>query len=790
MKKWDNVRKELRILLKKVTSYDDFLKVIANKSSKEKGDYFEYYTKAFFHLLPEWKCQIRNYYLFDEIQDDLSEKLGLPKNDKGIDGILEWNNGNLSAVQVKYRKNRQIIPFGELATFPALLYGTQVGGFQSGILFTNCFDACNELKNDKYLIINDSSLRRCDNEFWNNFRNYLMDDEIHYERKEPREYQTRILNRAEEYYSTENNGRLYMPCGTGKSLMGVWISEKLDAKTIFISVPSIHLLSETFETWARNLNTDDEIIEYVLIGSDIDKEKEDLHEFKLTTKVEDVNDCIEKYLNSEIDYLIVITTYQSSLILIESAKEYSMVFDFGIFDEAHRTTGCEDKEFTRLIGENSIVEKRLFMTATERVYNGFSTKDEKVYSMSDKNVYGDVIYRYSTRMAIDGGQLVDYNIVSSYITDDEFSNMLETKQIINALTGMYDVHLLFTCLMILESMKEYDFRHILVFSNTNKRALDVFDVLNSMIEADDEMCDVYLRRLTGSSSMTRRKQVVTAFSDNERGIISSAKIFGEGVNIPMCDAVCFVDNKSSTVDIQQYVGRCLRLCKEKPDKKSYVLVPLVMEDESDFLESDNLQYQKIRRILRAMAQTDEMIQDKFFLKHHGAIGGIVRERENDDEEIAGIDANVDELRESILLNAMDRLGDPITESRKALNDENNLRYANGDDLLIGRNECIKFLTENNKETNLGNYKNWFRFCVGNRLYDALKNKYYYTVSEFKEGCKQLGIISASSYRNEYFKDHKLPALSWISHGFYEDMKNGFTILDVLGTKTWKKYRKI
>ena len=62
-----------------------------------------------------------------------------------------------------------------------------------------------------------------------------------------------------------------MPCGTGKSLTSFWIYF-YNFKNVFICVPSLYLLNQTYETWkteiiANKINN----IEFLLIGSDLDE---------------------------------------------------------------------------------------------------------------------------------------------------------------------------------------------------------------------------------------------------------------------------------------------------------------------------------------------------------------------------------------------------------------------------------------------------------------------------------------------------------------------------------------
>ena len=51
---------------------------------------------------------------------------------------------------------------------------------------------------------------------------------------------------------------------------------------IFIVVPSLYLLSQTYESWYKETQYDKEKYTFVLIGSDLDKNDEIHCEYKLT----------------------------------------------------------------------------------------------------------------------------------------------------------------------------------------------------------------------------------------------------------------------------------------------------------------------------------------------------------------------------------------------------------------------------------------------------------------------------------------------------------------------------
>ena len=77
-----------------------------------------------------------------------------------------------------------------------------------------------------------------------------------------------------------------------------------------------------------------------------------------------------------------------------------------IADEAHKTVGRKDKKFgTLLFDENIKFKKRIFMTATERVYRQGS---EDIVSMNDPKIYGNTFHEMSFKEAIDAKIICDY----------------------------------------------------------------------------------------------------------------------------------------------------------------------------------------------------------------------------------------------------------------------------------------------------------------------------------------------------------------------------------------------
>ena len=94
-----------------------------------------------------------------------------------------------------------------------------------------------------------------------------------------------------------------------------------------------------------------------------------------------------------------------------------------IFDEAHLTTGKEDKIYSLALEDKYLSsEKRLFMTATPKILSdSYKAKLEKenrantVYDMGDEDTYGPVFAETSFAEAIEQGIISDYTVLGVYV---------------------------------------------------------------------------------------------------------------------------------------------------------------------------------------------------------------------------------------------------------------------------------------------------------------------------------------------------------------------------------------
>ena len=218
-----------------------------------------------------------------------------------------------------------------------------------------------------------------------------------------------------------------MPCGTGKSLTAYWIAEALKAKTILVAVPSLALVRQSLTDWTREFLAHGVKPDWLCVCSD--ETSAILSAMNLSAKSM-TSGYPHTLMPNEIAALlrarsngpkIVFTTYQSSQRLAAAARKTRITFDLAILDEAHKTVKVHSKPFATLVSDKKIkVRRRLFMTATERVFRG---DREDVLSMDNEKDYGARFFQLSFKEAIKQRIITDYKILTMTVSDSHIATI-------------------------------------------------------------------------------------------------------------------------------------------------------------------------------------------------------------------------------------------------------------------------------------------------------------------------------------------------------------------------------
>jgi predicted helicase len=629
--------------IQNINSFDQFITKLSNESNDIKGKYLELFTKYFFKYSTKGKAEFQKYFMLNDIPTELLKILKLPTNDIGIDGIAINKNNELVAIQVKYRKE-PLISFTELSTFIASAFGVS-DIITEAIVITNAKRLSSKLQNTKKVrIFNYDILNEIPKNFFKQIKNK---NKINLQLQFiPKDYQEKIITNTINYFNENDKGIIYMPCGTGKTLTGYWIMEKLKAKKVIIAVPSLSLLSQNYKTYIE-MNPK---LNYMLIGSDVDNLNDELIADKsifYTTEKQ----VIKNFLKCR-DEFVIFTTYQSSNILAELSKKLNIKYDLTIYDEAHKTVGDVKREFSSLLSDEIKIKKRLFMTATEKVYK--YDDDENVLSMDNKKVYGNVIYSYSLKEAIEEGHLCDYKIIVPLINNDILNDLVAKNKYIKFETKLIPSKLYMTAVLMIKAFEDHkDISHMLSFSNFNNDAELLYDIITKFMKNNDFPIKIF--KLSGKYSMKNRMKIIEEYKRYNKAIICSARIFNEGINIPIVNSICFTDKKSSTIDIVQCVGRPLRLYENK--KMAYIILPVCIENNNmeNIFENDELS--KIKNVIRTLGTIDNRIIEEFIISDNKNKVKNHFEIERNNIEQFGYEIDYEKFKENLEIYICERNGE-------------------------------------------------------------------------------------------------------------------------------------
>jgi len=410
------------------------------------------------------------------------------------------------------------------------------------------------------------------------------------------------VKKSISYFKRNGNkrGKVIMPCGAGKTLFSCFLIMKLQPKRVIVTVPNLLLEEQSFRVFHTHLFN--EGYEFICIGSDKDIAQGLGHIIQVTTSEDEIKEFLVKNKNKKI---IMLATYQSMGVVCSSCQFLHFKFNLGIADEAHRTVGEEEKMFAKILFNKNIrIDKRLFMTATEKVYNG--AKDE-IIGMNNEDNYGKTIYDYSLSDAIEKDKILcDYEINEMYSSDDDVFEFVKSNSYLDYeninLTDKEKQGLLCALLATIQAIKQYGCKKIVTYHSTIEKATIFKELLDKII--GNKMMDMGVFHVNGYQSIRSRTKNMNEFQDSFISVLTNSQALVEGIDIPCIDCVVFADKKESTVQIVQAVGRSLR--KYPGKTKAHIIVPiLVSKKEADIISSSD--FSALLSILTQMCMQDERL---------------------------------------------------------------------------------------------------------------------------------------------------------------------------------------
>ena len=461
-------------------------------------------------------------------------------------------------------------------------------------------------------------------------------------------HQKEALKDVIKGFQHEDVGQLIMACGTGKTFTSLRIAEEMAPNgggNILFLVPSLSLLSQSLREWSANGEIPQRNFA-VCSDAKVGNNEEDIRSYDLeipaTTDAKKLADKLKQSTATSSKATrrnnVVFGTYQSIERVIEAQQLGAPEFDLVICDEAHRTVGYSAKErqqsyFTLIHDKEKLkAKKRLYMTATSRIFAPTvkkkvkTLKDIELFSMDDKNIFGNEFHRLNFSKAVEEKLLSDYKVLILTVTDKNAANTI--KDITGKEIELGDAAKIVGCWNglakrlsdpnALPKNERTPMKRAVAYTGTIATSKQVKDLFNQVIQeyhkkhkeignTDVLKCEVDHTDGT-ENSMVRNTKLNWLKEDtggNVCHILSNARCLSEGVDVPALDAVIFLRPRKSKIDIVQSVGRVMRRAPGK--NMGYIILPVFCNTNMSPEEAlnNNDTYNVVWETIQAIRSHDE-----------------------------------------------------------------------------------------------------------------------------------------------------------------------------------------
>ena len=388
-----------------------------------RGHQFERICQWYLSHDPEYRLRLKRVWLWDQWP-------GRWGPDAGIDLVAETHTGESWAVQAKAYSPEYAITKADVNTF-LRESGRAVFSYRLIIATTNLIGRIalrtihGQEKSAGLRLLSDLEKSGL---IWPSSPRDLR--AARPQQKKPRPHQREAITAVCRGFRASKRGQLIMACGTGKTLVGLWVTQKLQCQRTLVLVPSLSLLSQTMREWAAQASKP---IDLLPVCSDETVRGADhlvSHTSELGLPVTTDPEAIARFLRRR-GPRVIFATYQSSPRIAQAFQHRAHRFDLVIADEAHRCAGAVSRDFATVLDNTAIrSRRRLSMTATpryftERVRKEAGEADFEIASMDDEGQFGPVFHRLSFGEAIDRDLLSDYQVVIVGVDDPTYKAYAE-----------------------------------------------------------------------------------------------------------------------------------------------------------------------------------------------------------------------------------------------------------------------------------------------------------------------------------------------------------------------------
>ena len=600
-----------------MAKFDELLTSLRQEFGEtEVGKKFEVFCKWFLENDPAWRCIVDKVWLWQ----DWSERWG---PDCGIDLVFRHKNGDFWAVQAKCYSSSNTVSKKDIDTFLSESSRSLIAGrlllTTTNLLSKNArATMVGQEKPVQSFLLHD--FQRSVVEFPDDYSALTQVQQR--QKPTPRAHQEEAITNVVQGLTQSDRGQLIMACGTGKTLTSLWIKERLNAQRVLVLLPSLNLLSQTLVEWTAAATQSFEVLCVCSDKSVVKRAKEDMAIAEFAYPVSNELGKIENFL-SRPQPQVVFCTYQSAGLIASALKNKNIKdFDVTIFDEAHRCASDKNSIYTiPLINENIRSQKRLFCTATPKIYlDRIKSRAEEFgtefISMDDEAYFGKVLHTLSFGEAIKRDLLCDYKVAIVGIDDVLLKTSIETRTLFDLNGKSIDARTLASGVSLLNAIDKYELHRMITFHSRVQSAENFAHFLKQIAALRFGKSrlkgTLHSKAVKGTMPTHEREHLLNELREVPNGefrVLTNARCLSEGVDVPSLDGIAFIDPKQSQLDIIQAVGRAMRRSENK--QQGLIVIPVFLEEGSS---SDEIlkrsEFKIVWNVLKALRSHDEILSEE------------------------------------------------------------------------------------------------------------------------------------------------------------------------------------
>jgi superfamily II DNA or RNA helicase len=538
-------------------------------------------------------------------------KAGLPRIERGVDLIAEDHAGRLVAIQAKFRNDPDSpVKTGEVQKF----VGAYRKHFPRRMLISNASSRARGIKEAVGDAEAELVLRT---DLMESLFDWVAAKPLPRPKVTPLPFQKEAAAAIKRHLKDGGRAQIVMACGSGKTYTTLLAMEALGSKRVLVLAPTLLLVKQLRDEWMRErTNAWATLAVCSDIGTDEGDDSTQLSPGEIGAKPTTDPVEIAEFLKSKGPY-VVFGTYASSARIATAQKEAGVpAFDLVVADEAHRIAGAVGKADNGeraqrvVLDENGIrAERRLFATATPRVYGGDKKRDgEEVVleSMDDPTRFGEEVYKLTFQQAVDLERLVPYKLLVTIVTNEEIAALIRDRKYVDVQGKQITADDLATAIAVRRAYKELGISRAISYHGSIKRArafAQLVQEINVPGKAPEAEC------VTGAMPVEDRKEALTRLAQADGPyLITNARCLTEGIDVPALDAVVFADPRRSQVDIVQAVGRAMRKPRGTSSKTTgYIILPVFLS-KNDLKDPETAvegsAFAPVLQVLRALKAHD------------------------------------------------------------------------------------------------------------------------------------------------------------------------------------------